>query len=375
VIEVRTLTDGGQPAHEVADAIAEFLGEARSTLDLAHYDFHLGPETTAVVGGAIREAAARGVAVRILYNVDFRNPIPVPPPPEPDAQLIASLGVPERAIPGVPDLMHHKYVIRDGESVWTGSMNWTDDSFARQENVIALVTSSELAAAYMSDFEQLWTTGAVEQSGFVEPNTMNLNGTPVRVWFTPGHGEDLSARIARAIYRAKRRVRIASPVVTTGAVLGALAQVVSEGRVDLAGVVDQTQIRGVVYQWGENGNVYWKLPLLIRALSQDFTGKPSTSWRPEGSLHDFMHAKVTVADDTVFTGSYNLSRSGELNAENVLEIESPDLADRLAAYIDEIRALYPDVVLDGQPPHQPDPGQRKQGRQTESERPGSLLDD
>jgi phosphatidylserine/phosphatidylglycerophosphate/cardiolipin synthase-like enzyme len=375
VIEVRTLTDGGQPAHEVASAIAEFLGEARSSLDLAHYDFNLSAETAAVVGGGIREAAARGVAVRIVYNVDFRNPIPVPPPPEPDAQLIASLGVPARAIPGVPDLMHHKYVIRDGESIWTGSMNWTDDSFARQENVIALATSTELAAAYASDFDQLWTTGAVEQSGFVEPNTMNLSGTPVRVWFTPGHGEDLSARIARAIYRAKRRVRIASPVITTGAVLGALAQVVSEGRIDLAGVVDQTQIRGVVYQWGENGNVYWKLPLLIRALAQGFTGKPSTKWEPEGSLHDFMHAKVTVADDTVFTGSYNLSRSGELNAENVLEIESSELADRLAAYIDSIRTLYPPVVLDSQPPHQPDPRQGKQSRQTESERPGSLLDD
>ena len=375
MIEVRTLTDGGQPAREVANAIAEFLGEARSSLDLAHYDFNLGPETAAVVGGGIREAAARGVAVRIAYNVDFRNPIPVPPPPEPDAQLIASLGVPARAIPGVPDLMHHKYVIRDGESVWTGSMNWTDDSFSRQENVIALATSAELAAAYAGDFEQLWTTGAVEQSGFVEPNTMNLDGTPVRVWFTPGHGEDLSARMARAVYRAKRRVRIASPVITTAPVLGALAQVVSEGRVDLAGVVDQTQIRGVVYQWGENGNVYWKLPLLIRALAQGFTGKPSTKWEPEGSLHNFMHAKITVADDTVFTGSYNLSRSGELNAENVLEIESPDLADRLAAYIDSIRSLYPDVVLDGQAPHQPDPGQRKQSRQAESERPGSLLDD
>lgn len=350
MIEIRTLTDGGQQAHEVADMIAEFLGEARRSLDLAHYDFNLGPETAAVVGAAIREAAARGVAVRILYNVDFRNPIPVPPPPEPDAQLIESLGVPAQAIPGVPDLMHHKYVIRDGESVWTGSMNWTDDSFSSQENVIAVADSTELAAAYTSDFEQLWTTGAVEQSGFVEPNTLNLNGTPVRVWFTPGHGEDLSARVARAIYRAKRRVRIASPVITTGPVLGALAQVVSEGQVDLAGVVDQTQIRGVVYQWGENGNVYWKLPLLIRALSQGFTAKPSTKWEPEGSLHDFMHAKVTVADDTVFTGSYNLSRSGELNAENVLEIESPDLADRLAAYIDEIRALYPPVVLEGQQP-------------------------
>ena len=70
----------------------------------------------------------------------------MPPPPEPDAELIASFGVPPRAIAGVPDLMHHKYVVRDGETVWTGSMNWTDDSFTRQENVVAVVRSTPLAA-------------------------------------------------------------------------------------------------------------------------------------------------------------------------------------------------------------------------------------
>ena len=53
-----------------------------------------------------------------------------------------------------------------------------------------------------------------------------------------------------------------------------------------------------------------------------------------------MHAKVTVADDTVFVGSFNLSHSGEMNAENVLEIHDPALADRLAAYIDEVRERY-----------------------------------
>src|SRR4030088_2599086 len=116
--------------------IEAFLGAARRTLDLAQYDFNLGPETAAIVGGAIKAAAARGVAVRMIYNIDHRNPIPVPPPPEPDVNLIASLGIPERAIAGVPDLMHHKYVVRDRESVWTGSMNWTDDSWSRQENVI-----------------------------------------------------------------------------------------------------------------------------------------------------------------------------------------------------------------------------------------------
>jgi phosphatidylserine/phosphatidylglycerophosphate/cardiolipin synthase-like enzyme len=54
-----------------------------------------------------------------------------------------------------------------------------------------------------------------------------------------------------------------------------------------------------------------------------------------------MHAKVTVADDTVFVGSFNLSHSGELNAENVLELEDPQLADRLAGFVDEIRGRYP----------------------------------
>jgi phosphatidylserine/phosphatidylglycerophosphate/cardiolipin synthase-like enzyme len=50
---------------------------------------------------------------------------------------------------------------------------------------------------------------------------------------------------------------------------------------------------------------------------------------------------VTVADDIVFLGSFNLSRSGEENAENVLEIADAELADRLAAWIDELRARYP----------------------------------
>jgi phosphatidylserine/phosphatidylglycerophosphate/cardiolipin synthase-like enzyme len=58
-----------------------------------------------------------------------------------------------------------------------------------------------------------------------------------------------------------------------------------------------------------------------------------------------MHAKVTVADDVVFVGSFNLSHSGERNAENVLEIADAAMADALAAFIDGIRARYPQVEL------------------------------
>ena len=91
-------------------------------------------------------------------------------------------------------------------------------------------------------------------------------------------------------------------------------------------------------QWGPTGVRSWKLPLLLRVIgSGRFAGKRSTPWGP-GTVHDYMHAKITVADDVVFLGSFNLSHSGEMNSENVLEIHDPALAERLAGYVDGVRA-------------------------------------
>jgi phosphatidylserine/phosphatidylglycerophosphate/cardiolipin synthase-like enzyme len=343
------LTDGGQQPLEIAHEIAAFLADAHRSLDLAQYDFDLLPETAAVVGGAIKDAAGRGVAVRMAYNLDHRLPIPVPPPPEPDATLISSFGVPAKPIAGDPDLMHHKFIVRDGEAVWTGSMNWTDDSWSRQENVVVTVDSPRIAAAFTQDFEQLWTTGIVEQSGFVDPVPIDVDGRQTRAWFTPGHGEDLSHRIAKAIGRATRRVRICSPVLSAAPVIATLAEKVSDGKLDIAGCVDATQVQGVIHDWHEDGNAAWKIPLLERALEAPFSGKRSTPYG-QGSVHDFMHAKVTVADDVVFTGSFNLSHRGERNAENVVEIRDPQLADELAAYVDQVRARYPRFQAESRAP-------------------------
>jgi phosphatidylserine/phosphatidylglycerophosphate/cardiolipin synthase-like enzyme len=343
VIEIRTLTDGGQKPLEVARQVEDFLGAARRSLDLALYDFDLTQDAAALVGGALTAAAKRGIAVRLLFNVDHEAPIPVPPPPKGPPSLIDALEVPTKPIAGEPDLMHHKYVIRDAEAVWTGSTNWTDDSWSRQENVIAVVHSERVAAAYAKDFEQLWTTEIVAESGDIDPNPINLGGRRVRTWFSPGRGEATATRFAHRIARAKRRIRIASPVITSAPILGALAEAVSDGRVDIAGIVDATQMREVYVQWEHNGNAAWKLPLVARALGggAPFSGKPSTPYGRGDDIHDFMHAKMTVTDDVLFVGSYNLSHSGELNAENVLEVRDAELADRLATYVDEIRSLYP----------------------------------
>jgi phosphatidylserine/phosphatidylglycerophosphate/cardiolipin synthase-like enzyme len=345
MMTVTTLTDGGQEPATIARALNEFLAAAHSSLDIALYDFALGPGLEELVVDAIEAAARRGVAVRIVYNADFRAPIPVPAPPKLAPEDIERLDVPTKAIAGIPDLMHHKYVVRDLASVWTGSTNWTDDSWSREENVIAVLDSPELAHAFGLNFEELWKTGIVADSGKVQPRPVQVGAVEVRPWFCPGFGDALSHRIAKALGRAKRRVRICSPVITAAPILATLAQVIADGKVDVAGAVDQTQIEEVQAQWGPNGVRSWKLPLLLQVVASGrFAGKRSTPWSPE-SVHDYMHAKITVADDVVFLGSFNLSHSGEQNAENVLEIHDPALAERLAGFVDSVRARYPVASL------------------------------
>jgi phosphatidylserine/phosphatidylglycerophosphate/cardiolipin synthase-like enzyme len=351
VIEATPLHPGGDPL-EMARRIAAFVGEAKRSLDLALYDIRLPGEPGDVVAGALKAAHERGVKVRIAYNADHPERLTFPPPPRTKPELLETMPFPTCGIPGIPDLMHHKYVVRDGESVWTGSMNWTTDSWSLQENVVLVAErATALAAEFARNFDELWVARDVEASGHEDPRPVDVHGRAVRAWFTPGHGEELSHRIAKAIGKARERVRIASPVITAGPVLGTLAEVTAERRVDLRGVVDRTQMDQVVYQWRTNGHSAWKIPILASVLATgDFKGKLSTQWTPE-TPHDFMHAKVTVADDTVFAGSFNLSRSGEMNAENVLEIHDAELADRLARFIDEIRERYePMPVPAGEPP-------------------------
>jgi phosphatidylserine/phosphatidylglycerophosphate/cardiolipin synthase-like enzyme len=340
-VNARTLMDGEQTAEAIASELIGFLGIAHRTLDLALYDVRLPGPVGDAVADALRGARDRGVTVRIAYNDDRRaNEVPLPPPPRTEPSVLESVGVPVKAIPGEPDLMHHKYVVRDGEALWAGSTNWTLDSWTREENVIVTLESPAIAAAYARNFEELWTTQRVEDSGGFDVPPVAVDEATVRAWFSPGRGEALSHRIAKALGSARRRVRIASPVLPAGPILGTLAEVCAEQRVDIAGVCDATQIHQVFHQWRANPQSAWKAPLLEQVLAGgNFNGKHSTPYAP-GTVHDYMHAKVTVCDDLVFCGSFNLSRSGELNAENVLEIKDAALAEQMATYIDGVRGRY-----------------------------------
>jgi phosphatidylserine/phosphatidylglycerophosphate/cardiolipin synthase-like enzyme len=331
------LQDGAQRPEDVALRIVGFIASATRTIDVAIYDFDAKEGASIALADALEAAAARGVGVRVLFNVD-RNDAPSAPRPmlaTPD--LIEGLEVPTRGIRGRGALMHHKYVVVDNERLLTGSTNWTDDAFAREENILVWIDDPALAATYTANFEELWRREHLEGSGSTgQPATLE-HGVRVTPWFLPAP-PSVAHLAADRIGLARRRLRICSPVLTSGVVLGTLAEFAGRAAFDLSGAYDATQMREVMGQWATVPWNRWKVEAW-KAIAPRMSGKITTPYAP-GSVHDYMHAKFVVADDEVLVGSYNLSKGGEENAENVLHVVNEQVAVRFAAFADTIAARY-----------------------------------
>ncbi len=351
-IVVNFLEQDRQNPADVAAWLADFMAAARTSLHLAIYDFRLSPALAAPVQQALRARAAAGVEIRLAYDAGKpHTTFPgagVDPAPPGTADFVRQFGpgIATKPITGgdpqMPKLMHHKYIIRDGHTlqgaVWTGSTNFTDDSWTLQENNIVRIDSPELCTYYETDFEELWSRGDIGTSGTHDTGTVRVGGTAVSVAFAPGEGRTIDHDVAHRIGAARRRLKICSMLITSGGILGALGDALHRGQVrEYGGIYDRTQMEGVFDQW-RGSPAEWKIAAFAQ-VSRDLAGKRSQPYTPDGR-HDFMHNKVVVADDAVITGSYNLSHSATENAENLLVIQDRDTADRYNAYIDHLVERY-----------------------------------
>lgn len=350
-VAVRFLAQGAQDGRDVAALLTEFLRGARQSLELALYDCRLSGDLANTFATALRERAAAGVRIRIAYDADKPEPprteVGMDPAPPGTGAFIQALGFPYTRIGG-PKLMHHKYIVRDAGTpdarVWTGSTNFTDDAWTLQENNIVVLTSPELAAAYAHNFADLWRERENEDTGEfdVPAVTLQYAGAPLgaQLYFSPGRGDEIDAAVAVCVASATRRVRICSMLLNSGALLGALRDLLSTGQVIVDGLYDRTQMANVLRQWETVPHNLWKIAAVREIVARaGLVGKDSHRYHPD-TPHDFMHNKVLIVDDTVITGSYNFSRSAQFNAENLLILDSPALAARYSDYLDRLLGRY-----------------------------------
>jgi len=327
--------------------LTAFIRAAKETLDFAVYDMRFSDPLKDSLSSALRECAEKGVQIRFCYDGDkpARPNVAAGQDPAPSgtSAFVDSLGYPWRRIAGMK-LMHSKFILRDGQSVWTGSTNMTDDAFTLMENNIVTIDSSPLAGYYGEEFEQLWEKENFDNTGEIKtlpvPATFAGQSAEARVMFSPGCGLEIDSEIARRVRSAQRRVRICSLLLNSGTLISELGNLLRRGGVTVDGIYDRTQMADVYRQWQDVPQNRWKIGALQEIIARaGLVGKNSTPYTPSGP-HDFMHNKVLVIDDTVITGSYNFSRSAQFNAENILFIESAPLAQAYSAYIDHLIAKY-----------------------------------
>ena len=253
----------------------------RRLMEPASESLELAPTTSAcpTLPARCRRRSAggveRGVKTRLIYNVDSGRPAALHPRPD-EPEILEQLPIEMRAIAGVPDLMHHKYVVRDAEAV--GPARPTGRSTpVRQENVLAIV-EAEGSGGASQNFEELWgRTSSAAASSSQTPSPSD--GAEMGVVHTR-QGEELSQRIATAIGAARERVRIASPVITRGRCWD-LAELADRSRADAPAGRRAAGPHGLRPVGAMTGHSAWKIPLLAKALDRASTSRPRT--RPRGA--------------------------------------------------------------------------------------------
>ena len=347
---------------EVAGRIARFIGEARSSLDLAIYDFRLSDDAAAIIAEALRERAKNNVVIRIIYDSAIdpggdTAPTASPAhleadkkPPGTESFVHAFADIAQvKGVTGYRVLMHDKYIVRDGgtaaAAVFMGSANYTNDSWGLQESNLLQIHSRPLAALFTSDFAGLFASGRVPANQTNRDlDAVDVSGVPVKVGFAPKQSPAIVKEIVGVIAGARERLLVASGVVSSGPILAALSEAIDRG-MRLGGLYDGPQMDLVRRQWqaahvgADKINTWDKVAdHLVRKDSIPYDRH--NPHRP----HNFMHNKLVVADDVVVTGSFNLSNHAMGNAEDVLFIHDAGIASAYASYLEQLEVRYSQAV-------------------------------
>jgi phosphatidylserine/phosphatidylglycerophosphate/cardiolipin synthase-like enzyme len=134
-----------RPAHDIRDAVLSAIAGARRTIDVEMYVL-----SDLLVVDALRQAAARGIRVRVLLD---------PGQPQ-NLQSMATLRAASvearlfRAPPGIK--LHAKLGIFDHTVVVFGSCNWSRSGFTRNHELDLVIQDAGLASAFGARLDQDW---------------------------------------------------------------------------------------------------------------------------------------------------------------------------------------------------------------------------
>jgi len=370
--------------------VAELIGGAQTSIDIAMYSF-----SDAGINTALAAAVGRGVKVRFLFetaNADRK--LTGAALTSSKSGRLEAMGVDVR---WVNKIMHHKLMIVDGPrdeagtadtaTLVTGSGNWSNGAATRyDENTLFLEGHRELNLRIQREFNHLWDHSrdlvsnpaivtehstlvitdeligdtAGEHAYFTSAN-FKITGANANT-FTIDGGDEVSGHLVAAIEGATESIHVASGHLRSRPVAEALmAKAAAEPDLDIKVYLDgqefisaathDIQIEELEECLASAGDSTTKIrdcndSGFLFGLAVGNAGVHvrykyySYRWSASNALQ--MHHKYMIVDgDELWTGSYNLSDNAEHNTfENMLHFSGPDAAALVERYESNFAAMW-----------------------------------
>ncbi|MEM9804375.1 MAG: phospholipase D-like domain-containing protein [Cyanobacteria bacterium P01_D01_bin.56] len=255
-------------------------------------------------------------------------------------------------------LMHHKFVVVDGQQVLTGTANftlsgihgdWLIPESRGNVNALLRIQSTDLADAYTQEFNLMWGDGpdGRTDSRFGSPKparpqqTVILPGSEVTVQFSPHRAdtpreETTNGVIAETLSRANQSADLALFVFTDQGIADALA---ANTNLKIRTLID----RSFIYRSHSEALDMLGLSLTDHRCQYEKENQPwntpiTTVGYPELAEGDKLHHKFALLDErTVIIGSHNWSKAANhTNDENLLIIENTLVAQHFKQEFDRL---------------------------------------
>ncbi len=300
----KTLKPSKECSNSVCKTLVQLTNNSKESIDIAIY----GYDNTPAITNALQLAKNRGVKIRFVYDEAFNSSNTY----YKDNNIITDLSVASKSdrsnsVSQSNMLMHNKFVIFDKNTVYTGSMNFSNTGLSGYDvNNVIIINSKEIADLYTKEFEQMLNGKFHNQKEKLNmQNKFLLGKSQIEIFFSPK--DKTSIRIIELIKNAKHYIYIPTFLITHAQITNELINAKRRG-IDIRVIIDanSTNTRNTKHA------ILRKNGILLK--TENYAGK--------------LHAKSMIIDDEyIVTGSMNFSNSGEnKNDENLLIINDPAIA-------------------------------------------------
>lgn len=283
--------------------LADAITRSKSSVDIAAFEFD-----NKVLTEAIIDAKERNLQIRVVTDkrmgLEGKNSTL--------GQLTAA-GIPVACRKSVSGLMHNKFMILDGKTIWTGSWNYTEGSTYRNNENALVFDAPEIAAIYRDKFEDMFTReGFGRKASNNKLHKVDVRGTTIEVCFTPN--KKIESYLADLILGVEKSIHFMMFMFANDALADAMIACHAKGK----------QVSGLLEKRMNRADNFSQLKKLQKA------GVPVHF----GNNFFFLHHKAIIIDEAIaITGSMNLTNTALIvNDENVIVVHDPVLAN---VYLEE----------------------------------------